>query len=176
MDSRAIALIADESAIRKTIYRGARGLDRRDFDLVRSCYHEDASVEYGRFRGPIGEFVETLPEAFRSYGSLMHFIGNVLIEIDGDEAVSEAYCLAFHCAHPGSDGGEEERVARLRYVDRFERRDGEWRIAHRRAIYDPGRVDAVGRRYEPGNLAFLGRPGPDDPLPPAPVHAHRGGH
>ena len=63
-------------------------------------------------------------------------IGNVLIEVDGDKAKGEAYFIAHHHI-PGPDGaGDNFMVAAGRYLDRFERRDGEWRISHRHAVYD----------------------------------------
>ncbi|MEY3566868.1 MAG: hypothetical protein RLZ19_882, partial [Actinomycetota bacterium] len=37
--------------IRDVVYRYARGVDRRDFDLVRSCYHPDATDDHGPFTG-----------------------------------------------------------------------------------------------------------------------------
>lgn len=34
-------------------------------------------------------------------------------------------------------------LIRCRYVDKFQRRDGQWKIAHRRVVYEPGRIDIV---------------------------------
>ena len=42
------------------IYRYARGIDRLDFDLVRSCYHPDAVDDHGAFKGNVDEFIEML--------------------------------------------------------------------------------------------------------------------
>ena len=39
--------------------------------------------------------------------------------------------------------GPVDFLIRCRYVDKFERRDGQWKIAHRRVVYEPGRIDAV---------------------------------
>ena len=50
-------LIAREQ-IRDVVYRYARGVDRRDFALVRGCYHPDATDDHGRFVGNGWEFAE----------------------------------------------------------------------------------------------------------------------
>ena len=37
-----LARLADRLEIRDVVYRYCRGIDRREYDLVRSCYHHDA--------------------------------------------------------------------------------------------------------------------------------------
>jgi hypothetical protein len=63
-----------------------------------------------------------------------HVIANVLIELSGDKAHSESYCQAWQWRR--ESGGVLERVMHLRYIDRFERRDGNWLIAHRVVAVD----------------------------------------
>ena len=43
--------------IADVIYRYARGIDRLDFDLVRSCYHPDAYDDHGSFKGSVEAFI-----------------------------------------------------------------------------------------------------------------------
>ena len=64
-----------------------------------------------------------------------HCICNVLIEIKGDKAFSESYFIAHHTL-PQESGGDQFMIAAGRYLDRFERRNGEWKFAHRQACYD----------------------------------------
>ena len=71
----------------------------------------------------------------------MHFIGNVLIEIEGDTAFSESYFQAFRIFE--RDGRRFNRVRAGRYVDRFERRDEKWKIIERVLADDWNRVDEV---------------------------------
>ncbi len=58
---------------------------------------------------------------------------NIRIEIDGDTAHSETYCL--FCQRR-RDGERVLEFGGARYIDRLERRDGEWRIAARRTVMD----------------------------------------
>jgi hypothetical protein len=73
----------------------------------------------------------------------MHHIGNVLIELDADQAWTEAYFVAYQ--RTLQEGVETDTSFGGRYVDRFERRGGVWKIAERTTVYDWTRVDPVER-------------------------------
>lgn len=72
----------------------------------------------------------------------MHLLGLPMISLAGDTAEVETYAVAFHRRRGGA-GTLEDDVWGVRYLDRFERRHGEWRIARRTMIRDWRRVDAV---------------------------------
>ena len=57
-----------------------------------------------------------------------------LIGIDGDYAEAENYVIA-HNDMPG-DQGSVTFVIGGRYLDKYERRDGRWKISHRIGIED----------------------------------------
>lgn len=139
-----LARLADEWAIRDTLCRYWRGIDRRDPALVASTYHPGAYDDHGYFRGPVEDFVETLaPGVWAHFTGTMHFSGHVAVELDPaspDRARAESYAEAHHLRCE-EDGRGSDLVYGLRYVDRFERRDGEWRIAHRVCTWDWSRLD-----------------------------------
>ena len=61
-------------------------------------------------------------------------ICNEFVELDGDVARSESYFMM-----PSGIERDGEKLIWIlagRYVDRFERREGEWRIAHRVVTQD----------------------------------------
>jgi hypothetical protein len=77
----------------------------------------------------------------------MHFIGPPRIQTgsagsagttgnDADEAKVDTYCVAHHVSKPDAEGQQTDMVLGLRYVDRFERRDGRWLIAARVCAFD----------------------------------------
>ena len=66
----------------------------------------------------------------------MHFIGNVLVEPDGDRARAETYLVAYHHLRASTTKPERDYLVGLRYVDDFERRAGEWRIAARICVFE----------------------------------------
>lgn len=156
MDS-ALQELLDHRAISDVLARYARGIDRLDMELVRSCYHPGAHDDHGSFKGPVEEFIDWLPDQLDRFDSTMHFLGNVLIELDGDVAHAETYTVAYHRLK----AQDVDSIAGLRYVDRFERLDGEWRIARRTVVVEWNRLDEVDAKgFHPDYVR--GRRGPDD--------------
>lgn len=141
--------LLDEEAIKKVQIRYCRGIDRMDWDLVRSCYHPDAIDDHGDYVGGIDGFIDFCKAGCPTFLSTTHFTGNQLVEVDGDLAWAEHHTRAFHRVPPDADGVMKDLVVNCRYADRFERRDGEWRIAHRVVIVDSDRVDPVLERWVP---------------------------
>ena len=128
--------------IADVITRYARGIDRLDFDLVRSCYHSDAYDDHGSMKGSVEEFIESARTFLPRFAATMHFLGNMLIEVDGDVARAETYAVAYHRLL-NSDGSGKDDIWGIRYVDRFEARNGDWRIAYRVVAQEWRRVDSV---------------------------------
>lgn len=142
--------LLERESIRDVLARYARGIDRMDFELVRSCYHLDAIDDHGMYVGDIDGFIEYLesPEALAGFIGTMHFFGNQLIEVDGEQAHAETYCVAYHRTPAGAGQPELDITIWLRYVDRLERRDGEWKISHRVCLYDYSRTDPVDEQFD----------------------------
>jgi hypothetical protein len=132
-----------EAAIRDVQIRYCRAVDRMDFDLLRSCFHPDASADYGFFKGGVDAFVEMAVKELAAFTGTVHFTGNQLVEVDGDRAWAEHYTTATHRCPADENGPLRDYVAIVRYVDRMERRDGDWRIARRILILDSSRTDPV---------------------------------
>jgi hypothetical protein len=65
----------------------------------------------------------------------MHHVGNMLVEVRGDTASAETYAVAYHSGEPLHDL-RWNYAAGIRYVDRFERREREWRIADRVTVLE----------------------------------------
>lgn len=130
-----IQLLLDKDAIRDVLARYTRAIDRYDVDLARSVFHPDAIECHGPFEGLSHDWIDTFdPEEFRTV-ERHHQLGQSIIEVDGDVAYSETYVLATRGHQPGGDEPNVE-IVHGRYVDRLERRDGEWKIARRTATID----------------------------------------
>jgi SnoaL-like domain len=142
MDNTLDALLA-EREIRSVCLRYCRGIDRRDFEIVRDCYHADAIDEHGDFVGTVEEFIGHAEHSLGAFESTVHFVGNILVEIDGDRARCETYAIAMHRVPPREDKPRRDHVVGLRYVDDFARRDTRWRIANRVCVFDWTRTDPV---------------------------------
>ncbi len=159
--SNAITQLIARQEIADVIYRYARGIDRMDFDLVRSCYHPDAYDDHGSMKGTVDEFIAAAASFLARWTVTQHFMGNMLIEIDGELARAETYAVAYHRREDGAGNGKDD-VMGIRYVDRFECRDGAWKIAHRVVATEWRRVDAVQGARGRGEIGVWGRRDGDD--------------
>jgi ketosteroid isomerase-like protein len=166
--------LRDESEIRAVLARYARGIDRFDADLVRSCYHDDATHLHGGYRGSAEGFIEYALQWADKVDWWTHWLCQSTIELDGDSAWVETYCLCLTRMRPeaarassldglATDTSQVDRIANIRYVDHFERRDGVWRIARRKLIYQPGRIDPVIIDAALAEGSLRGANGRDDP-------------
>jgi hypothetical protein len=129
-----LAQVEAEREIGRSLLTYCRGIDRRDSELLRSVYHDDAIDDHGgAFIGGPDEYVAWVMPHLLHFTSTMHTLHNVLIDADvkAGAARVESYCVAHH-VRPGGDGEPIMDVFACRYVDRFEHRPGaSWRIAHR---------------------------------------------
>lgn len=136
LDDTKIRELIDKQEIHEILIRYCRGADRGDPDLIAAAYHDGAIEDHGgTFKGPASEYVDMLRRVFPKAPRMTHATTNVLIELDGDRARVESYILTFSRLE-GEDGGSFDSLTTSRVVDRFERRDGRWGIAHRRLTWE----------------------------------------
>ena len=119
------------------LQRYARGVDRRDWPLVRAGFHDDAIDQHGEFTGNADEFIDWVSRRHADVPFAMHFLGASLVEFRSDRvAAVETYFIAFQRRDGDGANGVEHQVFG-RYVDRFEKRaDDIWRVARRQVVYD----------------------------------------
>jgi hypothetical protein len=136
--------LADEMAIRKVLATYAVAIDRGDLELIGTCYFDDAEEDRGRFKGSLPEFLSWLSKTLAEFDSCWHLLGASWIEIDGDVAQVDTPCLGHHRLRDPGRAEAADHLIPCRYLDRFERRAGEWRIASRRVVYEPVLAVAAG--------------------------------
>lgn len=140
---KTIEEVVAEATIKDLQIRYCRACDRMDFDLMQSCFHPDATTDYGFFGGSVDEFIEGARAGLPSYVSTTHNTGNQIVEVDGEVAYAEHYTVATHRVAADEIGPERDFITAVRYVDRVECRSGDWRIARRVLILDWMRSDPV---------------------------------
>ncbi len=128
-----VQYLFDRQQILDCVIRYARGLDRHDEEVLASVFHEDAIDWHDDFIGHPADFVpwaNTMHEA--NWNAHTHMMSNNRVEIDGDVAHSETYVLFTlrRKDNTGIDWGGG------RYIDRLERRAGEWKIARRQCLVE----------------------------------------
>jgi hypothetical protein len=126
----------DRQAIRQVIDKYSRGVDRQDREILLSCYHPDASDDHGMFVGPPGDFFDWLmPSHLHLFKpGHQHVVTNHVCELDGDVAHCETYYMFAGMTVEGSQLG----LSGGRYIDRLEKRNGEWKIAARKCLVEWG--------------------------------------
>jgi len=161
MSDDAVQELVDKEAIRHAVLRYCRGVDRSDEELLASAYHDDA-VDYHGARPFEGAAIAPgiLDLVSKSRVS-QHQILNQFIELHGPEAAAaETYFTAWQTLE--YEGAERMLIAVGRYIDRFEKRAGEWRIAHRVVIVEHTQVLPAEGVFPPSRPG-LGRRDRDDP-------------
>ncbi len=141
-----LTVLMAQREIRNVVLRYCRGIDRRQFDLVRDCYHPDARDEHGDFLGSVDELVAHVERSLQAFETTTHFVGNILVQLDPADsrrARCETYAMAIHRVPARGDHPAKDHFVGLRYVDDFAERDRRWRIADRVCVFDWTRTDPV---------------------------------
>jgi hypothetical protein len=137
--------LKSRAEITEVVIRYCRAIDRCDEALLLSCFHPDARHRHGAFDGLSRDFCAHALQLVRRIEFSHHQLGPVSIELAGDIAFTETYFTSLHrygASAPPPGRPFEDRFSGGRYVDRFERRDGVWKIAERRGISEWMRFEA----------------------------------
>ena len=104
-------------------------IDDREYSLAERVFTEDATLV-----GP-GFDIESRPriqkglKTIEQFEATLHSMHNQLVEIDGDEATGDTWCIANHLHE--KEGVPHKLDWGIRYRDRYRREAGTWRIARR---------------------------------------------
>jgi hypothetical protein len=128
-DDLTVQWLLDRAEIHDLMMHYALAVDRRDYDAIRRCFAPGFHAAYGdREFDDLDRLCEFI-SGVEHFHSTTHFLGTQLIEVAGDDAWAITYSLITH--RPREDDPAAEWVSAGRYVDRFRRADGRWRIADR---------------------------------------------
>lgn len=170
--------LADRAQIQDVITRWCRAVDRLDIDNLESLYHADATEDHVVFKGNFKVYLADLRKRQPDVEFVTHFLGNQLIEFAGpDLALAETYCFSIMRFKEGAPlpplvglpsiapSSKIDLGGHSRYIDRFERRAGEWRIASRTTVVDWVTAAEVAQgSVAPGLGWVMGRRDAQDPL------------
>ena len=143
--------IADRLQIQDVLYRWCRAVDRLDKQGMLDVFWPGAIDSHGPYIGPAEGLIDWILVRHQPIAVSSHFIGNLLIEFAAEDvALVETYVRTIQQYPPeaksqlaqltGGAAGDPEAAMDMftssRYIDRMERRDGEWRIARRDLAQD----------------------------------------
>lgn len=134
--------LSDIQCIREVAQRYCRGVDRLDEALMKSAYWPDATDDHGVLVGNAMEFVERCMLSHLKWRSTNHCIFNHHIELDDNGVVArgEIYNVTY-LFHKDADVLDTWFG---RYLDRYEKRDGVWRIFQRVCVHEGTNTTSVG--------------------------------
>ena len=163
----AVQELIDREAIRACLYRYCRGIDRCDLETLKSVYWPDGVDNHVYFNGNAWEFAEWVVPLLKSREQTMHMITNAMFTfVSGTEAKVESQYVGFERVQ-SPKRGVTDMFAGGRYLDRFEKRDREWRILHRDVLWAWFRVNETTTDWSKGLFGKqvpFGKKCPEDPL------------
>jgi hypothetical protein len=129
--------LLDKQAIQELIARYSRTLDWVDDAGQAGCYWPDAAIDYGFFKGTAADFVPVVMAVERSTGRRWHLLSSLAVKLTS-ATTAEGECYGIALGFRREDEAEPYRGNMYggRYLDQYEKRDGEWRISSRRYIMD----------------------------------------
>jgi hypothetical protein len=180
--------MSDVEAIRNVLGLYCRALDRLDVELLKSVYHADGVDDHGPYAANAHEFADKIIDVVRRltvYG--FHTVTHSVIEVSGRFATAESYYYGYHVIGPeiekierffgptyvadqrraGTLEQPHEHIAAGRYLDRLEKRLGEWKIARRRITNEWGQSQPTRicrSEGEPGRFHLPGARDRTDPV------------
>ena len=161
-----IETLAAKEAIRDNIFRYCRVLDRMDKQGAYALWNEGSKTLYhGIYEGTGPGFIDWVWESHSMMERHSHQITNVIIEVDGDTAISESYVTVTLWMPTEDKDKVLEIVSRGRYLDNWSVQPGSdgkprWGIDRRENVTDLQTETLVKR----GNLPDGSRRDEQDPL------------
>lgn len=179
IDQYAPDRIADRLEIQDVMFKWCRAIDRLDADGMTACFTPDAIDLHGPYNGPIPGLIDWVMTRHQTIPFSSHQVSNMLIEFASPSvALAETYVRTLQ-RYPAEsmaamaqmmssgpvvkDGEGMDLMTSSRYIDRFEKHEGRWKIAHRRLAQDWKQSFSVTQSTPANNPDWLtGRRDQDD--------------
>jgi hypothetical protein len=134
----AIETLLARQAVSDVVQRWARARDQGLWDDLARTFHPGGTIKVMWFDGAHDDFIKAVAARFApGTGATKHFFSVSVVEVRGDKALSETPALLSQAGE--LHGTRFTGLSFLRFLDRFEKRGGEWRIAKRNGIYEADR-------------------------------------
>jgi ketosteroid isomerase-like protein len=134
VDLSELMSLVEKERIRELLARWSRASDRADDAGIAACYLENSVDSHGPFLGTGKEFAERPLRHSDAVISTTHFLGQSIIDLDGDKAYCETYFL---CPEVRKFDGDALYIQIMgRYLDVVRKVSGLWLIESRRVVLD----------------------------------------
>ena len=148
-----MATMTEKLAIREVVENWVIWRDSGDWERFRTVWTDDGQMMATWFQGSAADFIKVSIEGWNKGVSILHFLGGMSIEVEGNRAIAQTKMTISQRAKV--DEHLVDVVCTGRFYDFFERRGGRWVIVLRQPIYEKDRMDAVDP--DPANPLLLDR-------------------
>ena len=128
------ASLEDRLALQDLAARYARAVDRRDYAAFAALFTASGVLCGPGYAMRAPGDIEKGIRLIEQYESTQHCVHQQLVDVRGDTATGETYCVARHVYEKG--GMKRKLDMGVRYQDDYRRENGEWRIARRELVLD----------------------------------------
>lgn len=137
--------LLEKQTIREKLHLYCRSFDRMDRELAMTIWHPDGTAHYpGQEPVAFLDMFDVSEAGRRRLQRSSHQVTSVLVELrEEGKAVSEAYGFA-RAQEPPVDGRTVEHHWTVRWLDRWSKRGGDWRIDHRQVVVDLYSRETIG--------------------------------
>lgn len=156
ISERSLQRLLDKEEIRDVMYQWSRGVARKDWDLVKSCYAEGARDNHGTVNSDVDGFLDWMRGYHQFIEQVIFYSTNLIIEfVDDDHAFVESHGISFQRHGPearaarasflGPEWIDREIALNIyfsgRKLDEFARTKEGWRITQRTQVYEAVRAE-----------------------------------
>lgn len=115
--------------------------DQGRWDDLLAIFHPGGEIAVSWFRGPYTEFVAHCQRNFGRGSEAKHLLWPARILVNGDRATAETNVAIL--VRQTIEGVPTDLTSYGRFLDRIEKRGGEWRMVERATLYEKDRLDPV---------------------------------
>jgi uncharacterized protein (TIGR02246 family) len=126
--------LEDRLALQELAARYARAVDRRDYAAFVALFTPDGVLCGPGYEMKARAEIERGIRLIEQYETTQHCVHNQLVELRGDAASGETYCVARHVYT--REGVKRKLDMGVRYQDQYRREAGAWRFARRELVLD----------------------------------------
>ena len=131
----------EKLAIRELLENWVLWRDAGDWERFATVWHDDGRVNATWCQAPAAEFIRQSREGMERGVNILHFLGGMTIDREGDRAIAQTKMTISQRATV--DGVLCDVVCTGRFYDFLEKRAGRWGIVERQPIYEKDRLDPV---------------------------------
>lgn len=132
---------ADAERIRALIQDWGFARDQGHWDDLLAIFHSGGEIAVSWFRGPYPDFVGHCRRNYGRGSEAKHLLWPARVRLNGARATAETNVAIL--VRQTIEAVAVDLTSYGRFLDRIERRGGDWRIVERATVYEKDRLDPV---------------------------------